>query len=76
VPFCTVEKNAETVIGLSAEEIRKYSPDELRNYLENKNRQKFIFTTEFPAIGRGNVLRDNIVTTEEINKDIDKILGR
>jgi hypothetical protein len=75
MPFCTVEKNAETVVGLSAEEIRRYSPGKLRSHLENKNKQKFTFTTEFPAIGRGNVLRDNIVTTDKINRDIDKILG-
>jgi hypothetical protein len=75
MPFCTVEKNAEALVGLSVEEIRKYSPGKLRHYLENKNKQKFTFTTEFPVIGRGNVLGDSIITTEKINRDIDKILG-
>jgi hypothetical protein len=74
MPFAAVEKNVETLIGLSAETIRKYSPDELRLHLENKNKRKFSFTSEFPVIGRGNVLRDGIKTSEEINKDIDKIL--
>jgi len=72
--FAAVEKNVENLIGLSAETIRKYSPDELRLHLENKNKRKFSFTSEFPVIGRGNVLRDGIKTSEEINKDIDKIL--
>ena len=74
MPFVAIEKNAENLIGLSAETIRKYSPNELRLHLENKNKRKFSFTSEFPVIGRGNVLRDGIKTSEEINKDIDKIL--
>jgi hypothetical protein len=74
--FAVVEKNIETLIGLPIETIRKFSPDEFRLYLEKKNNRKFSFTTEFPVIGRGNVLRDNIITSEEINKDIDKILAR
>jgi hypothetical protein len=75
MPFIMVEKNAENLIGLSAETIRKYSPNELRLHLENKNKRKFSYTSEFPVIGRGNVLRDGIKTSEEINKDIDKILA-
>jgi len=74
MPFATVEKNVENLIGLSAETIRNYSPDKLRRHLEGKNKRKFSFTSEFPVIGRGNVLRDGIKTSEEINKDIDKIL--
>jgi hypothetical protein len=74
MPFAVVEKNVENLIGLSAETIRKYSPNELRHHLEEKNKRKFSFTTEFPIIGRGNVLRDGIKTSKEINKDIDRIL--
>jgi len=73
--FNIVEKNIAALIGLPIETIRMYSPSELRLYLEKKNKRKFSFTTEFPVIGRGNVLRDNIITSEEINKDIDKILA-
>ena len=76
MPFAAVEKNVENLVGLSAEIIRKYSPDELRRYLENKNKRKFSVTTEFPVIGRGNVLRDSLKTSEEIDRDIDRILVR
>jgi hypothetical protein len=76
MPFTAIEKNAEKVVGLSVEEIRKYSPNELRHFLENKNKKKLFFMTEFPVIGRGNVLRDSIITSKEINKEIDKILAR
>ena len=74
--FAVIEKNAEKLTGLSAEEIRRFSPGELRCYLEKKNKKKFSFTSEFPVIGRGSVLRDSIITTEKINKEIDKILAR
>ena len=76
MPFTAIEKNAEKLVGLSAEDMRKYTPNELRCYLEKKNKKKFSFTTEFPVIGRGNILRDGVITSEEINKEIDKILER
>ena len=75
MPFATVERNVENLVGLSAEIIRKYSPGELRLHLEKKNKCKFSFTSEFPVIGRGNVLGDGIKTSEEINRDIDRILA-
>jgi len=75
MPFDTVVKNVESLIGLSAKTIREYSPNELRLHLDNKNKRKLSFTTEFPVIGRGNVLRDGIKTSEEINRDIDRILA-
>ena len=75
MPFVAVEKNAEKLLGLSVEDIRRYSPGELRCYLEKRNKKKLSFTTEFPVIGRGNVLRDSIITSKEIDKDIDKILA-
>ena len=68
MPFAAIEKNAEKIVGLSADEIRKYSPGELRRYLEKRNKKKLSFTTEFPVIGRGNVLRDSIITSKEIDK--------
>jgi len=75
MPFAEVERNVEALVGLPAETIRKLSPDELRDYLEKKNKRKFSFLSEFPVIGRGSVLRDSIITSEKINKDIDKILA-
>jgi hypothetical protein len=75
MPFAEVERNVEALVGLPVETIRKLSPGELREYLEKKNKRKFSFLSEFPVIGRGSVLRDSIITSEKINKDIDKILA-
>jgi hypothetical protein len=73
--FSKVERHVETLTGLSAETIRQYIPGAFRSYLETRNQQKLVFTSEFPFIGRGNILRDGIVDSETLNKDIDKILG-
>ena len=73
--FAMIEKNVEKLIGLPIETIRKFSPSELRRYIEESNKKKLSFATEFPVIGRGNVLRDNLATSEEINRDIDRILA-
>lgn len=72
--FSKVEKNAEKVTGLSLSEIKAISPEKFRIYLEKKNKKPFSFTSEFPVIGRGNVLRDSLITSRIINSEIDKIL--
>jgi hypothetical protein len=74
VQFNIIEKNIEVLIGSPIDTIRKFSPDEFRVHLEKNNKQKFSFTAEFPVIDRGNVLRDNIITSEEINKVLIKSL--
>lgn len=65
----------ERKTGLTSEQIRNLSPGELRNYLTKKTKKSFRVITEFPKIGRGNVLRDGITSTVDINRSIDKILG-
>lgn len=74
--FTKIEKHVESLLGLPIEEIRLLGPGELRAHLEKKNNRKLVFTTEFPVIGRGNVLRDGIIGSEAINKDIEQILSR
>ena len=61
--------------GLSAEEIRNTSPGKLRDYLTGKINKPFKVTSVFPVIGRGNVLREGVKSTYEINRETDKILG-
>lgn len=73
--FSRVEQNAEKVTGLSLSQIKSISPEKFRSYLEKKNKKPFMFTSEFPLIGRGNVLRDNLISSKDLNAEIDKILG-
>ncbi len=61
--------------GLSSAEIKSISPGKLREYLTRRTKKAFAVTTDFPAIGRGNVLRDGIANSAEINRITDEILG-
>jgi len=69
--FQIVQKN----IGLSLSDIDRLNPIDINAHIEKQNGKKTKITTEFPFIGRGNVLRDGIVTHDKINQEIDKILG-
>lgn len=71
--FALIEKNAERVTGLSVSKLREYGPDKFRKYLESR-KGKIRFCSFFPVVGRGNVLRDSLVTSSEIDSEIDKIL--
>lgn len=74
--FHKVIKRSEKVTGLTAKQIRDFSPEELRAHIELRNKSKIQFVSEFPIIGRGNVLRDDIVSKESLDADIDRILSR
>ncbi|MBB5022850.1 hypothetical protein [Desulfurispira natronophila] len=61
-------------VGLSANEIRDLNPVDIAKHLQSKLGKKLTFSSEFPSIGRGNVLRDGIKTSQVIDEDIDRIL--
>lgn len=72
--FSKIEKNLESLTGLSILQIRNYSPEKFKAFLENKTKTPLSFTSEFPVIGRGNVLRDSLVGSKTLDSEIDKIL--
>lgn len=72
--FSYIEKKVVENTGLSLAQIKDYSPSKFREYLEKKNNKKFSFLSAFPVIGRGNVLRDNLISSSQLNSEIDKIL--
>jgi hypothetical protein len=53
--------------GLSVEAIQDRSPSDSREYLALKSGRPLEVVSEFPTIGKGTVLR------EEINKQIDAL---
>jgi len=69
--FQIVQKN----IGLSLSYIDRLNPIDINAHIEKQNGKKIEITSEFPFIGRGNVLRDGIVIHDKIDQEIDKILG-
>ena len=71
----SLEHSIAEKVGLSIQEIHQKSPEEIAACIESKTKRKLTFSTQFPFIGRGNVLRDGVRTSDEINKDLDRILG-
>lgn len=69
-----MRKSAEKQTGLSAQQIQDFSPEQMRSYLEKRCNKKLRFISAFPVIGRGNILRDNLASSENINSEIDRIL--
>ena len=68
------ERNAELITGMSVAELRDASPEEFRQYCERTSGESLMFVSEYPSIGRGNVLRDGITTRDTLNSEIDRML--
>ena len=69
-----VLEHAAATVGMSLSDLKNAEVSEIRRKIEEKHGKPLSFTSEFPIIGRGNVLRDRIMTTQHINAEIDKIL--
>ena len=74
--FDKLLKHIENKVGLSIKDIKSNSPYKTRVYLEGKNKKTLKFVSEFPFIGRRNVLRDGIRERSQIDFEIDQILAR
>ena len=69
-----LENNIAAKAGLTIDQIRKMPIEDLRTHFELRRGGPLKFVSEFPAIGRGNVLRDGLISSEELNAEIDRIL--
>ena len=65
-----LEKVIERATGETVQIIRSRTIDETRAILERKGKKMKTFSA-FPFIGRGNVQRDNILSSSEVNKKVD-----
>lgn len=73
--FTAIENSAQKATRLNLAQIKSFSPYQLREHLEKTNKIKFSFVSAFPYIGRGNVLRENIIDTATLDREIDKLLN-
>ena len=73
--FDKLIKNIEKKLGLSIEEVHLLNPIEISQKIEQNTGRSLSFSSEFPYIGRGNILRDGLFEHKQINNDIDRILG-
>jgi len=64
----------EKRVGKTHEEMCRTSTDELRLEMEKKLNTRLKFKVRWPLIGRGNILRDRVMTHEEVESLIDMAL--
>ena len=70
-----LERTVERITGISAAESRRRSADEQRGTAERQHGRPMQFVRRFPLIGRGNVLRDRIMSRIEIDGMVDETQG-
>jgi len=73
--FQSIIQSIEKHTGLGITKLRNMGIHEIRAHCEKKHQSPTRFVSEFPQIGRGNVLRDGLLDTETLNKQVDKILS-
>jgi hypothetical protein len=64
----------ERRVGKTAEEIRRTPIDEMRSEVEKKLGTRLTFKVRWPLIGRGNILRDRVLTNEAVERLLDAAL--
>ena len=64
----------ELLTGKTAYELRNTPINEQRRDIEARLGRPVRVMSHFPFIGRGNVMRDRVITREQIERDLDKIL--
>lgn len=72
----SLERAIEASTGERVEVLRSRTLEETRLVAEKKHRRPMKFVSHFPFIGRGNVLRDRLVSHEQVEADLDAVLGR
>jgi hypothetical protein len=71
----SLERAVEASTGERVEVIRSRSLEETRRLAEKRQGRPLKFVSHFPFIGRGNVLRDRLVSHEQVEADLDAVLG-
>lgn len=64
----SLERAIERATGQPIESLRNSTLTEQRRIVEEKTGHRLVFTRNFPFIGRGNVMRDQTVSHEEVEK--------
>lgn len=70
------EKAVERAAGTSIDVLRDTPIDEFRRTVERRCGKPTHFFTEFPWIGRGNVLRDRCTSHEEAEAAYESAIGK
>jgi len=74
MPIQLSEQATEQATGQSIEFIRNTPLDELRRIEEKKRGHPLVFTSYFPWIGRGNILRNRLISREEVKSEFENAI--
>ena len=66
----------EQATGMSAEKLRRTPIDEFRRMVEEERGSSIRFVSEFPWIGRGNVLRDRCTSHQAAEDAYESAIRR
>ncbi len=69
-----LERAIELATGESVEELRLRTMDETRRIAEQRAGHAMRFMSAFPFIGRGNVLRDRVVSHDDVEAELTRAL--
>lgn len=69
-----LEVSVEKLTGKSVADLRQSSIEGYRRERESVLKQPMRIISKFPFIGRGNVLRDRIISRGQIDKYLDAVL--
>ena len=64
----------ENATGESVESLRSMPLDERRQLIEKKTGRRLKVTRNFPFIGRGNVMRDETVSRDQVETELREAL--
>ena len=70
----TLERIAQKLTGHSPEDLRAKPISDLRHEIEIAAGKPMTFTRNFPFIGRGNVMRDKVVSHAEVERQLSEAL--
>jgi hypothetical protein len=73
-PIRILERAVERITGKSVGQLRELPLEGWRSEIETRHGRRMHFRTKFPFIGRGNVMRHNVVNHDEIESQVDYAL--
>jgi len=71
-----LEKSLEQASGQSIANLRSLSVSEVRAMAQKKHGRRFHLKSQWPFIGRGTVLRDNVLTHEQVETAFDDAMKK
>jgi hypothetical protein len=69
-----LEKSVERKTGIPVAELRQMTISEMRCRVEHEKKHPMEFYSAFPLIGRGNVMRDCVISHADIERELDEVL--